>query len=257
MQLLEGKRALVVGVANKRSIAWGIARQLHRHGATLCLTYQNERFKKNLENLASDLDPRPMLAPLDISDDDQLEALLGLLRQEFDGLEIVVHSVAHAKREDLQGNFTETSRDGFHFALEVSAYSLISLTRTISPMLSKGASIMAITHLGAERVIPNYNIMGVAKASLEATVKYLAGVVGPERDIRVNAISAGPVKTLAASGVKSFGGMMDAFMEKAPLRRPMDVLEIGGVAVFLASDLSSAVTGGVIFADHGYHILGI
>ena len=257
MALLEGRKALVVGVANRRSIAWGIARQLHAHGAELCLTYQNERLRENVEELAATLSPSPFLTALDVTDEEQLKVAASSIGEQFGSLHVVVHSVAHAKREDLEGQFLATSRDGFLFAQDVSSYSLVALTRAMSPLLPDGASVMAITHLGSERVMPNYNVMGVAKASLEACVRYLAADLGPERKIRVNAISAGPLKTLAASGVKGLSTKIHEFQEKAPLREAMDPLAIGDAAVFLASDLSRAVTGDVLFVDNGFHVMGV
>jgi enoyl-[acyl-carrier protein] reductase I len=256
--LLEGRRALVVGVANKRSMAWGIARALAREGADLALTYQTERFKENLDELVTEL-PRPVLEfPLDVTVDGSLDALADTLSREWDRLDVLVHSVAHARSDELGGRFVNTSRDGWGLALDVSAYSLVGLARVMLPLLkaSGSASIMALTYLGSERVLPNYNVMGVAKAALESAVRYLAADLGVD-GIRVNAISAGPVKTLAASGVKGFSSMLHEIEQRAPLRRNITTEDVGNAAVFLASDWARNITGQVLFVDAGYHVMGI
>lgn len=259
MGILDGRRALVVGVANKRSMAWGIARALAREGAELALTYQLERFRENLEELVPEL-PRPArLLPLDVTDDTSLAALPQALGKSWDALDILVHSVAHAKTEDLHGRFVDTSRDGWALAQDVSAYSLVAVTRSVLPLLERstaGASVMTLTYLASERVVPNYNVMAAAKASLEASVRYLANELGPS-GIRVNAISPGPVKTLAASGVKGFSGVLKTLEERAPLRRNITTDDVGNAAVFFASEWARNITGVVLFVDAGHHILGL
>lgn len=256
MGLLNGRTAVVVGVANKRSIAWGIAQAFAREGAQLVLTYQNERLKENVQELAATLPQVSTTLPLDVTQEEDLRRLEERLRGLGLGVDVVVHSVAHARREDLDGDFTNTSREGFQLALEVSAYSLVALARALRPLLTERASILALTYLGSERVAPNYNVMGVAKAALEASVRYLAAALGPQ-GVRVNAISAGPIKTLAASGVRGFSTMLQHYNEKTPLKRPLSNEDIGDVAVFLASDLARSVTGTILYADNGYHILAI
>jgi enoyl-[acyl-carrier protein] reductase I len=257
LALLTGTHALVVGVANKRSIAWGIARALAREGADLVLTYQNERLKENVVKLAPELPRPPLLLPLDVTVDDDLERLREELTKSVPALDVVVHSVAHARREDLEGRFLDTSRSGYLFAHDVSAYSLIALTRAVRPLLRAGGSVITLTyHLGAARVTPNYNVMGAAKASLESAMRYLAAELGPD-EIRVNAISSGPIKTLAASGVKGFSSMLGVYGERTPLRRALTAEDVGDVAVFLASPLSRAITGSILFTDNGYHMMAI
>lgn len=257
MNLLEGKRGIVFGVANKRSIAWAIAQSLAGAGMRLAFTYQAERLKESVESLASTL-PGSLLFPCDVSSDAEIDATFTALAREFEALDVLVHSVAYAQREDLEGGFTTTSREGFRVAQDISAYSLVGLTRAALPLLEKSgqASVIAMTYYGAEKVIDNYNIMGVAKASLEAVVRYLAADLGP-RGIRVNAISAGPVNTVAARGVRGFMGMLQHHAEKAPLRRNVELREIGDTALFLASRLSSGITGQVIFVDGGYNIMAV
>jgi enoyl-[acyl-carrier protein] reductase I len=254
--LLEGKCALVVGVANKRSIAWGIAQAFHREGADLVLTYQNERLRENVEKLAELLDRRPPLLELDVADDDHLARLGPRLAAEGKTVDVIVHAVAHARREDLDGLYVDTARAGFREALEISAYSLVALVRAVRPVLSDQASVLTLTYLGSERVAPNYNVMGVAKAALEASVRYLAAELGPE-GVRVNAISSGPIKTLAASGVRGFSSMLHLYEEKTPLKRTLTAEDVGDAAVFLASPLARAVTGTVLYVDNGYHILAV
>jgi enoyl-[acyl-carrier protein] reductase I len=258
MGILTGKRALVVGVANKRSMAWGIAQAMDREGAELALTYQMERFKENLDKLVGDLG-RPVLEmPLDVTEEASLANLTATLQREWGQVDIVVHSVAHARTEDLSGRFVDTSREGWALALDVSAYSLVALTRACLPLFSEenGASVMTLTYLGSERVMPNYNVMGTAKAALEATVRYLAWDLGP-MGVRVNALSPGPVKTLAATGVKGFSGMLHEIEERAPLRRNITPLDVGNAAVCLGSDWARNITGQVLFIDAGYHVMGI
>jgi enoyl-[acyl-carrier protein] reductase I len=257
MKLLEGKTGIVFGVANKRSIAWAIAQALAGAGMRLAFAYQGERLRENVAELAATL-PGSLLYPCDVASDPEIEAVFTALGREFDALDVLVHSVAYAQREDLEGAFSGTSRDGFRIAHDVSAYSLVGLTRAARPLLEKSgqASVIAMTYYGSEKVAGNYNIMGVAKASLEACLRYLAADLGP-RGIRVNAISAGPVNTLAARGVKGFTGMLQHHAEKAPLRRNVELREIGDTGLFLASRLSSGITGEVIFVDCGYHIMAV
>jgi enoyl-[acyl-carrier protein] reductase I len=257
MKRLEGKRGLVVGVANKRSIAWGIAQALAGAGMRLAFTYQGDRLRENVEELAGTL-PGSLLYPCDVTSDTQIDAVFSALGGEFGALDTLVHSVAFAQREDLEGSFLATSREGFRVAHDVSAYSLVALTRAGAPLLEKSGqgSVLALTYLGSERVAGGYNVMGVAKASLEASVRYLAADLGP-RGIRVNAISAGPINTLAARGVRGFTGMLEQHAAKAPLRRNVTVREVGDTALFLASPMASGITGEVIFVDGGYHIMAV
>jgi enoyl-[acyl-carrier protein] reductase I len=257
MKLLDGKTGLVVGVANKRSIAWAIAQALAGAGMRLAFTYQNERLRENVEELVATL-PGSLLYPCDVTSDAQIEQVFAALGREMGVLDTLVHSVAYAQREDLEGDFTKTSREGFRIAHDVSAYSLVALTRAALPLLerSAGASVIAMTYYGSEKVARGYNVMGVAKAALEAAVRYLAADLGP-RGIRVNAISAGPVNTLAARGIRGFTEILRHHADKAPLRRNVEPREIGDTALFLASPLSSGITGEVIFVDGGYHIMAV
>jgi len=251
---LAGKTAVVFGLANKRSIAWGIAQRLHEAGATLAICYQNERMKLEAEGLIAEL-PGASGFQCDVSNDAEIETLFAALNDKFGKIEILVHAVAYAPAEDLRGSFTNTSREGFRIALDVSVYSLIAVSRAASPLMAEGGSIMTLSFYAAEKVVPNYNVMAIAKAGLECTVRYLAWELGA-KNIRVNAISAGPIKTLAARGVGALGDMMRAHSDRAPLHRNVDQLEVGGAALFLASDLSSAVTGEVMYVDCGYNIMG-
>lgn len=255
MGLLDGKRAVVWGVANKRSIAWSIAQALSREGATLALTYQNDRLEKWVRELAGQI-PGTLCLRADVTDDDQIAEVYERLGKEWGRLDTVVHSVAFAPSTELEGDFLSTSRDGFRIALEVSAYSLVAITRPAVPLMTEGGSILAMTYIASERVFPSYNVMGVAKAALESTVRYLAADLGPQQ-IRVNAISAGPISTLAARGVSGFSGFAKAHADRAPLRRQTDAAEVGDTAVFLASDWSRGITGDILFVDEGYHVLGI
>jgi enoyl-[acyl-carrier protein] reductase I len=255
MKLLEGKRALVTGVANRWSIATGIARKLHEHGAQIALTYQGERVKDEVEKLATELGSAPVIA-CDVSDEASLIALREELAARFGTLDVLVHSIAFANKEDLAGKIFDTSRTGHALALDVSSYSLIALVRTLREQLGDGASIMAMTYLGATQIVPNYNLMGIAKAALEATVRYLAFDLG-EQGIRVNAISAGPIKTASARAVGGFSRILDVVPKVAPLKRNVTAEDVGNTAVYLASDLSSAVTGDVHFVDSGYHVMGL
>lgn len=254
--LLENKLGLVLGIANKRSIAWGIAQAVAREGARLAVTYQGERLEENVRELARGLKD-PLILPCDVSKDEDLDALAASVRQEFGGLDFVVHAVAYALREELDGAFVNTSRDGYRIAQEVSAYSLTALTRRVAPLMeSRGGSIVTLTYLGGERVVPHYNVMGVAKAALECSVRYLASDLGP-RGIRVNALSAGPIKTLAASGVHGISKMLEYHRTHTPLRKNTEQEEVGDAALFLVSRLSRGITGEVIHVDGGFHVMAM
>jgi len=257
MKLLEGRRGLVVGVANKRSIAWAIAQALAGAGMRLALTYQGERLRDNVLELAATL-PDTLVYPCDVTSDAQIAAVFDALGREFGVLDTLVHSVAYAPREELEGAFVATSREGFRIAHDVSVYSLVALTRAALPLLEKSGqgSVIAMTYYGSEKVAANYNVMGVAKAALESAVRYLAADLGP-KGIRVNAISAGPVNTLAARGVRGFTQILQHHAEKAPLRRNVEPREIGDAALFLASPLASGITGAVLFVDCGYNIIAV
>ena len=257
MGLLEGKTGIIFGVANKRSIAWAIAQALSREGMRLAFTYQGERLKENVAQLADSL-PQSVLLPCDVTVDDEIGAVYRGVEEQLGRLDTLVHSVAFAPREDLEGDFVNTSRDGFKTAHDISAYSLVALTRAAMPLLEKSGSgsVLALTYHGAQKAVEGYNVMGVAKASLEASVRYLAANLGP-KNIRVNAISAGPVNTLAARGIKGFTGMLKHHAEKAPLRRNVELEEIGNAALFLVSPMSSAITGEVMYVDAGYNIMGL
>jgi len=256
--LMEGKVALVLGVANKWSIAYAIAKAFIREGAQVILTYQGDRQKQTVEELAADLNARQVL-PCDVTQDAQLDALASMLANDLNGqglvLNTVVHSIAFANREDLSRPFVETSRAGFALAQDVSAYSLVAVARATAPLMSAGGSFTTLTYLGSTRVVENYNVMGVAKASLEASVKYLAAGLGP-CNIRVNAISAGAVKTTSARGVRDFSKILEGGAKLAPLRRNTDPAEVADTAVFLASDLGRGVTGNIIYVDAGIQIMG-
>jgi enoyl-[acyl-carrier protein] reductase I len=251
---LAGKTAVVFGLANKRSIAWGIAQKLHEAGATLAICYQNDRMKLEAQSLIDEL-PGAVGFQCDVSIDQEIESLFAALKEKFGKIEILVHAVAYAPAEELRGDFLNTTREGFRIALDVSVYSLVAVTRAAAPLMTEGGSIMTLSFYAAEKVVPNYNVMAVAKAGLESTVRYLAWSLG-SRNIRVNAISAGPIKTLAARGVGSLGEMLKSHADRAPLHRNVDQLEIGGAALFLASDLSSAITGETLYVDCGYNIMG-
>lgn len=254
MNLLEGKTGLVCGIANKRSIAWAIARSAHGAGAKLAVTYQNDRTEEAVRSLAADIGCDTVL-PLDVTVPAQLEAAAASIGAEGGRIDFLVHCLAFADKNDLEGQFVDTSFDGFRTALEVSAYSLVSLCRALRPVISKNASVLTLSYLGAERAVPHYNVMGVAKAALESAVRYLALDLGPE-GIRVNAISAGAVNTLSARGIRDFSQMLDAVATRAPLQRNVTQEEIGDAAVFLMSDLSRAVTGEILHVDCGYHCVG-
>ncbi len=254
MLSLQGRNAVVFGVANKRSIAWAIAQRLQAAGAKLAITYQNERLEAEAKDMISAL-PGAEAFRCDVSNDAEIDQLFTQLKDKYGKLDILVHSVAYAPAEELKNDFLQTSREGFRVAHDVSVYSLIAVTRAAAPLMTEGGSVMTLTYYGAEKVVPKYNVMGVAKAALEATVRYLAADVGG-RKIRVNAISAGPIKTLAARGIGSLGEMMKTQAEKSPLKRNVDVNEVADTALFLASDLGSGITGETIYVDCGYNIMG-
>ena len=251
---LQGKVAAVFGLANKRSIAWGIAQKLHEAGAKLAISYQNERMKAEAEGLILDL-PGAEPFQCDVSNDAEIEQVFAKLKERYGKLDVLVHCIAYAPAEDLKNDFLQTTRDGFRIAHDVSVYSLIALCRGAAPLMTEGGSVITLSYYGAEKVVPHYKVMGVAKAALEATVRYLAWDLG-RQNVRVNAISAGPIKTLAARGIGAMGDMLKAAADRAPLKRNVDQLEVGGAALFLASDLSSAITGETIYVDCGYNIMG-
>jgi enoyl-[acyl-carrier protein] reductase I len=252
-----GLSGLIIGVANKRSIAWAIAKSMAEAGARLAVTYQGERLEENVRELTAELS-ETLVLPLDVTSDEQLAAVAARCDEAFGGLDFVVHGAAFAPREELSRPFVETSREGFRMALDISAYSLISVTRATKPLLEKrgGGSILTLTHLGSDRVFPNYNVMGVAKAALESTVRYLASELGPQ-NIRVNAISAGPIRTLAASGIGGFSAMLQAHRDRAPLRRNTETSEVGDAARFLLTAAGRGVTGEVLMVDGGYSVMGL
>jgi enoyl-[acyl-carrier protein] reductase I len=253
--LLEGKRGLVLGIANKRSIAWGIAQAANREGARLAVTYQGERLLENVQELAQQLRD-PLILPCDVAKDEDVKALAAAVQADFGTLDFVVHAVAFALREELDGEFLSTSREGYRIAQDISSYSLTVLARETSPLMANGGSIVTLSYLGGERVVPHYNVMGVAKAALEMSVRYLASDLGP-KGIRVNAVSAGPIKTLAASGVHGLSKMLEYHRTHAPLRRNTDQEEVGDAALFLLSPLSRGITGEVIHVDGGFHVMGM
>jgi enoyl-[acyl-carrier protein] reductase I len=251
---LDGKRGIIFGIANKNSIAWGMAKRLDEEGARLAIGY-TERLEKNVRQLAADLETEPLLVQGDITSDDDIEAAYSAIAATWGSVDFVVHSVANARKEDISGRFVDVSREGFSFALDFSAYSLIAVTRPALPLMRDGGAIVAMTYIASERAFPNYNVMAIAKAGLENCVRYLAYDLGPEK-IRVNAISAGPVNTLAARGIAGFRGFQERAREVAPLKRDVTLDEIGDAAVFLLSDMSRAITGEVLFVDAGYHVAG-
>ncbi len=253
--LLDGKKGLIVGVANKRSIAWSIAETLHREGARLAFNYQGERLEENVRSLAAELSGS-IVHPCDVTKDDEIDGLFAKVKQEFGRLDVLVHCVAFARKDDLEGEFLATTRDGFRTALDISAYSLTALARAAAPLMEAGGSIVALTYFGSEKVVPGYNVMGVAKAALEASVRYLAHNLG-KNNIRVNGISSGPISTLAARGVPGFTRMLQIVRERSPLPRNTEPAEVGDTALFLCSALSRGITGEVIFVDNGYHIMGM
>jgi enoyl-[acyl-carrier protein] reductase I len=254
---LPSRVGLVIGVANKRSIAWAIARAAALEGAQMAITYQNERLEENVRELAGSI-ADPLVMPCDVTDDAQMDALFEAIEAKYHGLDFLVHSTAFAEREDLEGQFRDTSRAGFLKAMEVSAYSLIALSRRAAPLMARSSSgrILTLTYLGSERVFPNYNVMGVAKAALECSVRYLAADLGP-LGIRVNAISAGPIKTLAASGIPGFSKILDVYRDRAPIRRTVETSEVAEAALMLLGPSGRGITGEVIMVDGGYHAMGL
>lgn len=258
MKLLEGKTGIVFGVANKRSIAWGIAKALSEAGMRLAFAYQGERLKGSVEKLVAELDGDSPLYDCDVTSDEQIDLVFEAVGRDLGGLDTLIHSVAFAPREELEREFYQTSREGFLVAHNISAYSLVALTRAALPMLerSENGSVITMTYYGAERVARGYNVMGVAKASLEASVRYLASDLG-EKGVRVNAISAGPINTLAARGVKGFTTMLNHHAELAPMKRNVETREVSDTALFLASPMSSGITGEVIYVDCGYNIMAV
>ena len=253
---LAGKHGLIVGVANKRSISWAIARAAAAAGARIALTYPTERLEENVRELAATLDD-PVVTACDVTNDQHMADVAATLDREFGGLDFFVHGAAFAQQAELSNPFVQTTREGFRIALDVSAYSLIGLTRAVAPLMHKrgGGSVLTLTYLGSQRVFTNYNVMGVAKAALEASVRYLAADLGPQ-NIRVNAVSAGPLKTLAAAGISGFSGILQVYRERAPLRRNIETNEVGEAAAFLLSDAGRGITGEVLMVDAGFHVSG-
>lgn len=256
MGMLEGKRALITGVASNRSIAWGIAQAMRREGAELAFTYQNDKLRERVEKFATELDSNIIL-PCELTDDSQIADVFKNLQKSWDGLDILIHSAAFAPREMLEGGYLDNlTREGFLMAHDISAYSFAALGKAARPMMqSRKAAMLTLSYIGAVIAMPNYNVMGVAKASLEANVRYMASNLGPE-NIRVNAISAGPIRTLAASGIKGLKGFLNHVEENSPLRRNVTIEEVGNVAAFLCSDLASAITGEITYVDCGYNVVG-
>ena len=256
MSDLSGKCGLIVGVANKRSISWGIAQAAAAQGARLALTYPSERLEENVRELAGQLQ-NPLLAPCDVANDQQIAELAATIDREFGGLDFFVHGAAFAPAPELSNPFLQTSREGFRIALDVSAYSLVALTRAVAPLMARrgGGSIVTLTFIGSQRVYPNYNVMGVAKAALESSVRYLASDLGPQ-NIRVNAVSAGPIKTLAAAGIAGFSSILQVYRERAPLRRNTETSEVADAAMFLIGPGGRGVTGEILTVDGGFHVTG-
>jgi enoyl-[acyl-carrier protein] reductase I len=254
--LLSGKTGVVFGVANKRSIAWAIAQAWHKAGATLAFTYQGERLKENVEELAGTFGPDTLILPCDVTSDEQIANVFKTVAEKFPALHLLLHSVAFAPKEALENEFVNTSREAFRVAHDISAYSLVALARAAAPLMSEGGSITAMTYYGAEKVMPHYNVMGVAKAALEASTRYLAYDLGPKK-IRVNCISAGPMNTLAARGISGFTEILKHYEAHAPLKRNVLPDELGSTGLFLASDGAAAITGQVVYVDCGYQIMGM
>jgi len=253
---LSGKKGIIFGVANERSIAWAIAEALHKEGAELAFTYPNEVLERRVRPLAEGIGSK-VIERCDVTKEEELEALFNKIKDTFGALDILVHSIAFANKEELQGEYVNTSREGFRIAMDVSVYSLVAVTKHALPIMAgRDGSIITLSYYGAEKVVSNYNVMGVAKAALEASVRYLAADLGP-KGIRVNAISAGPIKTLAASGISGFRDMLHHAAEKSPLKRNVSAAEVGKTALYLCSDLASGVTGEVIYVDCGYNIMGM
>jgi enoyl-[acyl-carrier protein] reductase I len=256
MSLLAGKIGLVFGVANRRSIAWGIAQAWASQGATLAFTYQGDRVKESVLELAAGFGPDPLVVPCDVTKDDEIAQAFAAVQARYGKLHLLLHSIAFAPRDALEGEFIHTRREAFHVAQDVSVYSLVALARAAAPLMTEGGSILSLSYYGAEKVVPHYNVMGVAKAALEASTRYLAYDLGPRR-IRVNCISAGPVNTLAARGIAGFSDILKHYEAKAPLKRNVTLDELGATGAFLASDGSAAITGQVIYVDCGYQIMGM
>ena len=256
MPLFAGKHGLIVGVANKRSISWAIAQAAAAEGARLALTYPSERLGENVRELAGQLE-NPVLAPCDVSSDQQIADLAATLDKEFGGLDFFVHGAAFAPAHELSNPFLDTTREGFRIALDVSAYSLVALSRAVAPLMVKrgGGSIVTLTFIGSQRVYPNYNVMGVAKAALESSVRYLASDLGPQ-NVRINAVSAGPIKTLAAAGISGFSGILQVYRERAPMRRNTETSEVADAALFLLGPAGRGVTGEILTVDGGFHVTG-
>jgi enoyl-[acyl-carrier protein] reductase I len=257
MGFLQGKRALIVGLASNRSIAWGIAQAMHREGADLAFTYQNEKLESRVAKMAAELDSE-IIVPCDVSSDEEIATVFDKLDNYWDGLDIIVHSVAFAPRNELEGDYLDSvTRDGFRLAHEISSYSFAALAKAGRNMMEgRNGALLTLSYLGAERAMPNYNVMGLAKASLEANVRYMAQSLGPD-GIRVNAISAGPIKTLAAAGISNFRKMLDEVEKTAPLRRNVTIEQVGNASAFLCSDLAAGITGEVTYVDSGYNIIGM
>ena len=257
MGFLQGKRALIVGLASNRSIAWGIAQAMHREGAELAFTYQNEKLEDRVAKMAAELDSE-IIVPCDVSSDEEITTVFDKLDNFWDGLDIIVHSVAFAPRNELEGDYLDSvTRDGFRTAHEISSYSFAALAKAGRNMMEgRNGALLTLSYLGAERAMPNYNVMGLAKASLEANVRYMAQSLGPD-GIRVNAVSAGPIKTLAAAGISNFRKMLDEVEKTAPLRRNVTIEQVGNASAFLCSDLAAGITGEVTYVDSGYSIIGM
>ena len=253
--IMEGKKGLIVGVANNRSIAYGIAKACRSQGADIILTYQNDKLKKRVEKVAEELDVKNIY-PLDVTNEEELKNLKESIERDYGKIDFLVHSVAFAPREALDGEFINTSKDAFRIAMEISVYSLIDLVRTMEPIMNDGGSVLTLTYLGSEKYIPHYNVMGVAKAALEASVRYLAVDLG-KRKIRINALSAGPIKTLAASGIGDFSEILKYNEKNSPLRKNVTIEEVGNSGMYLLSDLSSGVTAEIHYVDSGYHVMGM
>lgn len=254
--MFENKRVLVFGVANERSIAWGITEAMNKHGARFAFTYAGEVLEKRVRPLAEGIGAE-LILPCDVTSDEQIDSVFKAVEEKWGGVDVLIHAVAFANREDLEGRYVDTSRDGFKMALDISAYSLVALARRAAPLMKEnGGSIVTLSYYGSEKVVAGYNVMGVAKAALEASVRYLAADLGPE-NIRVNAISAGPIKTLAAAGIKGFKNILGVVAEKAPLRKNVTQEDVANTALFLCSEMGGGVTGEVIHVDCGYNILGL
>lgn len=255
---LSGKHGLILGVANKRSLAWAIAQKASEAGAELALTYQGERLEENVRDLAATLSRPSLILPCDVANDEQIDTLFAKVDEAFGGLDFVIHGAAFAPKEALSAPFSQTSREAFRTALDISAYSLVAFARGAAPLMARrgGGSIVTLSYLGAQRVFPNYNVMGVAKAALEMSVKYLAADLG-EQNIRVNAVSAGPVKTLAAAGISGFSSILQVYRDRAPMKRNIDASEVGDTALFLLGPASRGITGETIFVDAGFHAMGM